>query len=200
VIRGKFWAADLTREGPPPPIHSTDFVEVGARHAEALVVAMGDEGDRVASRFARGCRAFTVLEGQQIAGYGWLSTGPEWVGEVADEISPAPGEAYVWNCVTLPDQRRRGRYRALLEGVIAQARRDGLSRLWIGSVEDPAEKANTDVGFVTVLNVEVRRLAGLRLIRGWPEPGVDPELVAAARKRLSIRTWTRLGLVRHRIH
>jgi GNAT superfamily N-acetyltransferase len=161
---------------------------------------MGDEGDRVAPRFARGCQAFTVLEGGHVVSYGWLSTGPEWVGEVADEISPAPGEAYVWNCVTLPDHRRRGHYRALLGGIVARARGDGLARLWIGSVEDPAEKANADHGFVTVLNVEVRRFAGLRLIRGRPEPGVDPELIDAARKRLGIRTWTRLGLVRHRWH
>jgi GNAT superfamily N-acetyltransferase len=196
----KFWAADLTAKGPPPSIRSTEFVEVSASSAGALVDAMGDEGDRVGPRFARGCRAFAVLEAGGIVGYGWLSTGPEWVGEVGGEITPAAGEAYVWNCLTLPEHRRRGHYRALLEGIVGQARRDGLARLWIGSIEDPAEKADADAGFVAVFHVEVRRLAGLRWVRVRPEPGADPTLVEDARRRAGLRRSARIGWMRRRIH
>jgi GNAT superfamily N-acetyltransferase len=165
-----------------------------------LIAAMGDEGDRVAPRFARGCQAFTVLEGGEVVSYGWVSTGPEWVGEVGGEITPAAGEAYVWNCLTLPEHRRRGHYRALLEGIVAHARRDGIARLWIGSIEDPAEKADADVGFVTVLNIEVRRLAGLRWVRIRPAPSADPNLVDAARRRVGMRSWTAVGPARRKVH
>lgn len=161
---------------------------------------MASEGDRVAPRFARGCRAFAVLAGGLVVSYGWLSTGPEWIGELGLEISPAAGEAYIWNCLTLPEHRRRGHYRALLEGIVAQARGEGMQRLWIGSIEDPAEKADTDTGFVPVLNVEVRRLAGLRRLSIHPDPRAAPGLVDDARRRVGLTSWTGFGLVRRRIH
>ena len=161
---------------------------------------MGDEGDRVALRFARGCRAFAVVESGELVSYGWLSTGPEWIGELGREITPAPGEAYVWNCLTLPEHRRRGHYRALLEGIVTHARREGLARLWIGSIEDPAEKADADVGFVPVLHVEVRQSAGLRWVRARPDPGVDLRLADDARRRVGFTSWTRMGRARRRVH
>ena len=161
---------------------------------------MGEEGDRVAPRFERGCRAFAVTEAGQVVSYGWLSTTTEWIGELGVEISPDAGEAYVWYCLTLPEHRRRGHYRALLEGMVAQARRDGMARLWIGSTEDPAQKADADAGFVAVLNFTVRRFAGLRWLSAGPDSRADPELVAAARVRLGMRSSTSLAADRRRVH
>lgn len=154
----------------------------------------------MAPRFGRGCRAFAVQEQGAIVAYGWLSTGPEWVGEVSAQITPAAGEAYIWNCVTLPEHRRRGHYRALLEGILARARSEGLTRMWIGSVDDPAEKANVDVGFVAVVSMNLRRLAGLRRVIVLPVPGADPDLVTAARRRMGERWWNLVVPMRHRIH
>ena len=179
---------------------ATQFVEVTSTSSAALVAAMGDEGDRVASRFERGSRAFAVIEAGQVVSYGWLSTATEWIGELGVEISPDPGEAYVWNCLTLPQHRRRGHYRALLEGIAAQARREGLSRLWIGSTEDPAQKADADAGFVTVLNFSVRRLVGLRLLSAGADERADKELVAAARRRLAMRSSTSIAADRRHVH
>lgn len=161
---------------------------------------MGPEADRVASRFARGCRAFAVLDAGRLVAYGWVSTGPEWVGELGVEITPAPGEAYVWNCLTLAEHRRRGHYRALLDGIVARSRREGLSRLWIGSVEDPAEKANADAGFLPVASVTIRRFAGLRLLRARPAGGAGAHLATTARERLGQRSWTSLLRATHRTH
>src|SRR5206468_630512 len=81
-----------------------------------------------------------------IVSYGWLSAGREWVGELALYLEPALGEAYVWNCFTLEAHRRRGHYRRVLEGIVSVARSEGLRRLWIGSVDVPAEKADSDAG------------------------------------------------------
>lgn len=161
---------------------------------------MGDEGDRVAGRFARGCRAFAVTDAGDLVAYGWLSTGPEWVGELSVTITPVPGEAYIWNCLTLPEHRRRGHYHALLDGIVAQSRREGLSRLWIGSVEDPAEKANTDTGFVPVASVTIRRFGGLRLLRARPVAGAGARLATTARQRLGQRSWTSLTMAAPRKH
>lgn len=161
---------------------------------------MGAEGDRVLPRFERGCRAFAVLDRDGLVAYGWLSTRPEWIGEVSAQIAPAAHEAYVWNCVTLPDHRRRGYYRALLEGIVAQARREGLLRLWIGSVDDPAEKANVDVGFVPVLNVSMRRIAGFSFLRIVADRGAGQDLVRAARQRMNHRWWSSVRPVRRHVH
>jgi len=99
-----------------------------------MEAAMGNEADLVAPRFARGCRCFAVIVDDGVAGYGWLSTGPEWIGELQLEIHPRSGEGYLWNCATILEHRRTGIFRSLLVGIAEIARRDGLQRLWIGSL------------------------------------------------------------------
>lgn len=158
---------------------------------------MGADGDRAADRFARGCRCFAIEKGGEIVAFGWLSTGREWIGELDAWITPAEREAYIWNCFTLAPHRRLGNYRRLLQGFVSLP---GLRRLWIGSIEDPAEKADADTGFVPVLNVEVRRLAGLRLLSIRPDAHADPGLADDARRRVGLTSSISLGRVRSRIH
>ncbi len=141
---------------------------------------MAAEGDLVAPRLERGCRCFVTRRGTDVAGYGWLSAGPEWIGEVGLEIRPGPREAYVWNSVTLPAHRLRGHFRALLLHLVATACREGVSRLWIGSVDGGAEAALAGAGFRPVLRIRVRRLPGLRWLTVRAAAGADPALVAAA--------------------
>ena len=172
------------------------FVEIKADRLRAIAEAMGGDGDRAAARFARGCRCFAIEQpGGQIAAYGWLSTGREWIGELGLEIAPGPGEGYVWNCFTLEDHRRQGHYRRLLEGFVGLP---DLRRLWIGSIDDPAEKADADAGFAPVLHFEVRSGLGMRVLRARPAPGADRDLVSAALDRL--RGYGTLGRMRKRIH
>jgi GNAT superfamily N-acetyltransferase len=161
---------------------------------------MGHEGDRVHARFARGCRCFAVDQGDSVVAFGWLSTGPEWVGELSTEIKPGPGEAYVWNCFTLAGHRRRGHYRRLLQGMVALLRAEGVRRLWIGSVEDPAEKADADAGFRPVIHLACNSYGPLRMLRAESAPGAPPDLVAEAMSRLGLRRRTVVGLRRTRVH
>lgn len=126
---------------------------------------MGDEGDLVASRLARGCRCFVVWIDGAVGGYGWLSTNPEWIGELQLEIGPRPGEGYVWNCVTVEEHRRRGVFRSLVLGISEVAREAGLRRLWIGSVAIPAERALEPSGFRPALRFDSMTTGGLHLMR-----------------------------------
>ena len=141
---------------------------------------MGPDGDLVGTRLARGCRCFGVRRDGELAGYGWLSTGPEWIGELELEIKPGAGEAYIWNCFTLSHHRRRGVLRALLAGIRAQAQADGLKRVWIGSVAIPAERAFGPSGFSPALAFEVVAGMRLRLIRVRPAPDAEATLVLEA--------------------
>ena len=161
---------------------------------------MGAEGDRVAPRFGRGCRCFGVWDREELAGYGWVSTGAEWIGELALELTPDTAEAYIWNCMILPHHRRKGLYRALLVSIVARSRAEGLRRLWIGSIEVPAEQADADAGFVPVLRFTVTRIGGFRWRRARPAENASPVLVDAARRRLGLRSWTSLGAARARVH
>jgi GNAT superfamily N-acetyltransferase len=141
---------------------------------------MGVEGDRVAPRMQRGCRCFGAWMGTDLVGYGWVSTAAEWIGETQVEVRPARGEAYIWNCVTLPEHRRKGVFGALLRAIKAQLKGDGRGRVWIGSLSDPAESAFPKAGFVPVLRMDFTALAGLRWVRILPAYKVDPLLAAAA--------------------
>lgn len=187
--------------GPPPsPRNSSGFVEIDRATTPALVTAMGDDGDRVRTRLMRGCRAFAVSHGDLIAAYGWLSAGPEWIGELDVSIEPAAGEAYVWNCVTLEPYRRLGMYRAVLVGIVARARSEGMTRLWIGSIEDPAEKADADAGFAPVLHLHVTRFGTIRRLEARPDASAPASLALEARNRLGLASWVSLARARARVH
>jgi GNAT superfamily N-acetyltransferase len=148
---------------------------------------MGPEGDRVAARLQRGCRCFAAGIGSEVAGYGWVSTAPEWIGELQLEITPPRGEAYIWNCVTLPAHRQKGVFGALLKAIKAQLKSDGLNRVWIGSAEDPAEKAVLAAGFAPVLWIGATSRWGFRWLRIRPAYKADPHLAGAASTALRSR-------------
>jgi GNAT superfamily N-acetyltransferase len=166
---------------------------------------MGPEASLVKPRFARGCRCFAVIIDGAIAGYGWLSTGPEWIGELQLEIRPRQGEAYIWNCVTLPERRRQGIFRSLLAGISNEARLGDLSRVWIGTVQIPAEKAMRPAGFRAALTFTTLRAAGLHVMVASPAADKNLSLISGARAVLdsrgsSIRMGVSIRRNSHRSH
>jgi GNAT superfamily N-acetyltransferase len=140
---------------------------------------MGVEGDRVQLRFARGCRCFAAWRAAEVIAYGWLTAGPEWIGELELEIRPGPREAYVWTCVTLPPHRRQGLFRDLLLHISETCRQEGLSRVWIGGLGDePASKALPEAGFSPVLDFELEQLTDARRLTVAAAAGADAFLVS----------------------
>jgi GNAT superfamily N-acetyltransferase len=165
---------------------AVEINEVDSRTAPLVSEAMGADGDLVATRMARGCRCFGAWLGDELAGYGWLSTGPEWIGELELVITPRDGEGYIWNCFTIPPLRRRGVLRALLAGIRTSAHDEGLSRLWIGSVAIPAERAFGPSGFTPALVFSSEVIAGYRWIEVAPASGTDAALVEAAHRAIGV--------------
>lgn len=142
--------------------------------------------DLVRSRMARGCRCFVARLGDDIVAFGWLASNVEWIGELELEIRPGRAEAYVWNCATDPRHLRQGFFRAMVNGIGAHARREGLKRLWIGTLDIPAAKAVVDAGFVPALRFTSVWMYGMRWLRVRRAETVDPELLDAAREVLAI--------------
>jgi GNAT superfamily N-acetyltransferase len=161
---------------------------------------MGGEGDLVEVRLARGCRCFGAWLDGRLAGYGWLSTGREWIGELELEIQPDAGEGYVWNCFTLEPQRRRGVLRSLVAGIRTQAQNEGLTRLWIGSVAIPAERAFGPAGFSPALSFASELFAGYRWLGVRPIEGADPALVEAAHRVIGVPSGRFLRVSHPRRH
>lgn len=150
-------------------------------------LAMGTEARLVPGRLARGSRCFGAWIGHELVGYGWLSAKSEWIGEVELEIAPAPGEAYIWNCVTLAPHRRKGVFRTVVASVVARAREEGLAKLWIASVGDLAGSALKDAGFVRVMRFDTGSRFGMRWLRVAAVEGGDPGLFMAAREVMAIK-------------
>ena len=161
---------------------------------------MDAEGDLVATRMARGCRCFGAWLGDELAGYGWLSTRPEWIGELELTITPRSREGYIWNCFTLEQFRRRGVLRALQAGIREHAHDDGLSRLWIGSVAIPAERAFGPSGFTPALHFASELIAGYRWLQVQSAAGADPALAEDAHQRLGVPSGRFLRLSHQRRH
>jgi GNAT superfamily N-acetyltransferase len=147
---------------------------------------MGADGDLVAARMARGCRCFGAWLGEELAGFGWLSTKPEWIGELELTITPRDGEGYIWNCFTLERLRRRGVLRALLAGIRERAHDEGFSRLWIGSVAIPAERAFGPSGFTPALVFASELIAGYRWLQVAEPVGTDPALAECAHRVVGV--------------
>ena len=150
-----------------------------------LTAAMGPEGDLVEFRERRLTRCFVAIRGSGIVGYGWLSEQAEWIGEIRLEIVPAEGEAYLWNCVTLPAHRRTGIFTSLLISVASRLQAQGLSRLWIASAGG-AEKGLATAGFAPILQLNQTRLLGLRWLAVRNAAGADPAQVESALAVLQI--------------
>jgi len=155
--------------------------EIRGDRAALIETAMAREASLVRPRFARGVRCFAAMVDGSVAGYGWLSTQPEWMGELQLEIRPGPGEGYLWNCATVPEHRRQGVFRAVLSGVSNHARASGLRRLWIGSVAIPAERAVGPSGFRAALRFSTWRLGPAHVLRSQASPDADPKLIIEAR-------------------
>ncbi len=154
--------------------------------APDIAQAMQVDVNLVESRLARGCRCFFGRHDDEVVAFGWLATGVEWIGELELEIRPGPGEGYIWNCATDPRHRRKGFFRSLVTGIATEAHRDGLNRLWIGTLDIPAAKAVADLGFVPALRFTSVWMSGIRWLRVRRADTADQALSMAAREVLAI--------------
>src|SRR5262245_21382732 len=161
--RGVLWAIDFGR-GVPARAEArvpVRFGEVGRDALEPLSRAL-EQSDpiEVRRRFDSGRRCFVGWIDDAIATYGWLTAGDEEVGELERTYRMRPGDAYIWDCATLPARRGHGLYAALLSYINLTLVTEGIQRVWIGSnLENIASlRAFAHAGFVPILEVVYARL------------------------------------------
>ncbi len=183
---GTIWALDLAEDVPFVfPSIISDFERLGPGDADELAAVMGGVTRMdILMRFASGKRCYGVHVREKLAAYGWVSFDEELVGELRLRVQLIPGEAYIWDCATLPEFRRHRLYTALLSYVLSDLRFDHFKRAWIGANLDnePSQRGIARAGFHHVANLVVERVLGMRMVwvEGWP--GAPDDMVDKARR------------------
>jgi len=185
---GVIWALNLDEPAPViAPRIPAAFRRIVADSVPALVEAMGGGGDasvEMLKRFETGRRCYTAWVADKLAAYGWVSFNEEYIGELNLRLRLLPGEAYIWDCVTLPAFRQNYLYSALLVYILAELRSEKLCRVWIGAdLENVAsQRGIARAGFRAVADLLIARVLALRSVWVQARPNVPDSLVAEARR------------------
>lgn len=148
---------------------------------------MGTTPEAVAARLGSGRRSYAARVDGQLAAYCWASFDDEAIGEQGLTLRLRSGEAYLWDCATLPAYRRQGLYSALLAHALAALRAEGLRLVWIGADLDnvPSHGGIERAGFRPVADLyRGQNAASVLYVKGCP--GAPAEWVDGAR-------WALLG-------
>ncbi len=152
---GTFWLLDLTDALPPGVVARVPVTFQRADIPElARAMGLSDQAE-ILRRFAAGKQCYTGKVDGKLATYGWVTFDKEDIGELGVSLHLQPGEAYIWDCATLPAYRGQLLYPALLSYILAELRASGLRRVWIGADADniPSQRGMVRAGFHPVADV-----------------------------------------------
>ena len=183
---GTIWIFDLDQPIPAvKPSIDTSFYHVGKESIPTLADAMDtDTTAEIINRFETGRRCYVAQGESKIVAYGWVSFDEEFIGELNLRLRLLPGEAYIWNCATLPAFRGNHLYSALLTYILEDLRSEKFHRVWIGAdLENIAsQRGIARAGFRYVADLVVARVLALRQVWVQGRPEVPESLVAEARR------------------
>jgi ribosomal protein S18 acetylase RimI-like enzyme len=183
---GTIWTLDL--DEPISPLTArlaAEFQRLESGSLPALSANLdGEAAAEFSRRLAAGKRSYAAWVTCELAAYGWVSFDEEFVGELNLRLHLLPGEAYIWDCVTLPAFRRNGLYSALLSHIATRLRQEGLRRVWIGADLGnlPSQRGIARAGFRHVADLLIERVLAMRLAWVQGLPGTPEPLVAEARR------------------
>jgi len=183
---GTIWMRDLDEPAPVvTPLVEAVFRRIGPEDIPALAAELGgDAAAEISKRFAAGRQAYGAWVEARLAAYGWVSFEEEYIGELRLRLKLLPGEAYIWDCATLPHFRQKYLYSALLVYILAELRAGRFCRAWIGADQENmlSQRGMARAGFHHVADLVIARAFALRL--AWVEghPNVPDHLVVEARR------------------
>ena len=184
--RGTIWVLNLEQEMPAiAPRIEAEFQRITPDLAPALANStVSLTLSEVFKRLENGRLCYSAWVDGQLAAYGWASFGDEDIGELNLRIKLLPGEAYIWDCVTLPAYRENLLYSALLCYILGELRLQNICRAWIGAdLENTAsQKGIARAGFHHVADLIIERVLAMRQVWVAGLPGVPESIVAEARR------------------
>jgi ribosomal protein S18 acetylase RimI-like enzyme len=183
---GTIWMLNLDESLPiVNPLMPATFRRIGPESTSALASTLNvDASTEILKRFENGRRCYTAWAEDKIAAYGWVSLDEEFIGELKLRLKLLKGEAYIWDCATLPEFRQRHLYSALLVHILRELQAEGLCRVWIGAdLENIAsQRGIARAGFHHIADLVVDRVLALRQVWVQGHPDVLDHLVAEARR------------------
>ena len=183
---GTIWMLNLDEPAPAiQPLIPAALRRVRPDLLPVLASTMRHDGlTEWAKRFETGRRCYAAWVGDELASYGWVSFDEEYIGELNLRIKLLPGEAYIWDCATIPAFRRHHLYSALLSYIISELRAEGLCRAWIGADMDnkPSQRGIARAGFHHVADLVMARVLTLRQVWVQGQPDIPEHIVAEARR------------------
>jgi ribosomal protein S18 acetylase RimI-like enzyme len=183
---GTIWTVSLDEPNPVvTPLVEVVFGRIGPERIPELVRVMEENSPaELLRRFATGRQCYAGWVAEQMVVYGWVSFKEELIGELRLQLRLHPGEAYIWDCATLPAYRGQYLYSALLGYILRELRAEQLGRVWIGANLDnePSQRGIARAGFQRIAAVVVSRVFAMRMVwvQGWP--GAPEDLVSEARR------------------
>jgi hypothetical protein len=183
---GTIWVLNLDKEAPAViPRLPADFRRITLDLAPALASSTDSlTVTEITQRLESGRQCFAAwVEGQAVA-YGWVSFEHEDIGELNLRIKLVPGEAYIWDCATLPAFREKLLYSALLVYILGELRAQNRCRAWIGADNDNlvSQRGMARAGFHHVADLVIERVLAMRQVWVMGLPGVPESIVAEARR------------------
>ena len=197
---GTIWVLNLNEPTPlVKPLIDATFCRVSTESISELAVAMGSDASEILKRFESGRRCYAVQvdanpvpnvgeiqrnERGKLVAYGWVSFNEEFIGELNLRLRLLSGEAYIWDCATLPEFRQKHLYSALLAYIVGELRAEKFRRVWIGADLDNtvSQRGIARAGFTHVADLIIARVLALRQIWVQGLPDISEDLVAEARR------------------
>ncbi|HXT37863.1 MAG TPA: GNAT family N-acetyltransferase [Chloroflexota bacterium] len=128
---GTIQAFTLGREPVSPlPVARIRFGELASGQETALARTSGISVAEVHRRLADSGSAILALDGDTIAGYGWVQYGRVRIPDLRLAFSLPKHQVYIWDCVTLPAYRGHGIFPGLLRYLLELLRRQGIEQVW----------------------------------------------------------------------
>ncbi len=169
-----------------PPV-ATTYRRTGPEAVLSLSQAMGlTDPEAVLHRFATGRRCYACYVEGKIAAYGWVTFDEEQIGEIDLSLRMKTGEAYIWDCATLPAYRGQRLYPALLAYMLDDLSAEGLQRIWIGTDVDnvASQKGVALAGFQPIIDIGTTRTGTGHSIWVRKRAGVSEQDALDARQML----------------
>jgi ribosomal protein S18 acetylase RimI-like enzyme len=167
------------------PLIPATFCRIGPEALPALLAAAGwDISTEILNRFENGRRCYTAWVDGQLAAYGWVSPDEEYIGELSLRVKLVPGEAYIWDCATIPTFRHLHLYSSLLVHILDELQAENLCRAWIGANQDNevSQRGIASAGFHHVADLGISRVLAMRLVWVQGLPGVPDRVISEARR------------------
>ena len=120
--------------------------------------------------------AALALDGDTIAGYGWVRYGMVRIPDLRLEIALPKDHVYIWDCLTFPAYRGRGIFPGLLHYLLDDLDRQGIRQAWaaIAPGNLASQRAFAKAGFRLVAYTD----GGVGTFAARPTPEATPEEAA----------------------